>query len=322
MVFINPQTSESFDRQAAYDTYGNINENKAVWSAFINEAFLLDSAPKQYEKDFKNYNSTKKTEVFSGRVPVGLMQKTAELSEWPLDSQLMKLIATVSADTYRLAEFITKQAMQDDQQKVLSFSNISSEFVDSDRQTRELQHADFWNTAFVTTSHTLEDGLAFFSTVHTREDGGTYKNTLSTPMDLSITALQQIGIDIAKTPTGRGIPIGKKPLELKLPHELKYYADELLNSILKAETGNNNKNSLDKMEITPDVLLTDTDAYFVRWMEKSNKMYPLLTINRQGLETNLYVLGYIGGAPTLVTADSRFKPFAYGGRGWFGSPGV
>lgn len=129
----------------------------------------------------------------------------------------------------------------------------------------ETSATNILNNGF-STANTGFDGLALFSTAHTRLDGGaTQANRPSTDEALSLSALHNAIITMAKWKNENGRPRMHTPKLLLVPSDLIMVAQELLESMDKPGTANNDKNvlrnyGLDWLELKH---LTSTTAWFL-----------------------------------------------------------
>ena len=130
----------------------------------------------------------------------------------------------------------------------------------------ETSAASVFNNGFGTTN-TGFDALQLFSTAHTRMDGGAnQRNRPSTDAALSLGALHDAIVDIAKWRNDRGRPRVHKPRSLLVPSDLIVTAQELLTADLKPGTALNDKNVLSKFGISEVIewkYLSSTTAWFI-----------------------------------------------------------
>ena len=142
---------------------------------------------------------------------------------------------------------------------------------------------NIFNNGF--TSETAADGQYVFDTDHSLPSGLSFRNKASTDADLSASALESALIDFETQQIGdSGIIYNVKPKVLLVPPALKRYAQELIGSDLKADTADNNMNSLksDGLSVISSPHLTDTDAWFLL---ASPEQTGMRIINRKPLST-------------------------------------
>jgi len=135
----------------------------------------------------------------------------------------------------------------------------------SARTTQEINAINLFNNAFSTTL--TSDGLSLCNSAHTLPSGLTYRNQLSTAADLSPTMLDQMLSDFRTQFLGdSGIVYDAIMPRLLLVHPTKMlYAMEVCKSDLRADTADNNMNSLklSNLKVVTSPYLTDEDATFL-----------------------------------------------------------
>lgn len=185
---------------------------------------------------------------------------------------------------YGLGFQISREAMDDgkfsmvaDQMKALAESAIDSQ---------EQSAMDIFNNGFVTTYNTGRDGLALFSTAHTVPSGLTFRNRPTTHVDLSPSALDTALTDFATQQIrDSGKIVNMQPRVLLVAPANVRYAKEIVGSELKADTADNNMNSLkgEGLTVMSSPRLTDTDAWF---LAAAPEKTGLKLIKRSGIETS------------------------------------
>lgn len=213
-----------------------------------------------------------------GRVPV--KQEGANVT---YDEIAQGFDKTYTADTYELAFRTSKEALDDEQEEVIS--DAARMLGASMTYTYNADHATEFNDGFTSTTGS-PDGLSLFSTAHLLIGGGTTRNRLATDADLSVTSLRTALNDIADTADDAGKLIHWRAKILLVPYELKWLADELLNSTLRPDTAENAKNAHkdEGLRIISWPYLTDADAWFLLaepsvhnvrsyWREKPGTMH-------------------------------------------------
>ncbi len=185
---------------------------------------------------------------------------------------------------YGLGFQITREAIDDgkfsmvaDQMKALAESAIDSQ---------EQSAMDIFNNGFVTTYNTGSDGLALFSTAHTVPSGLTWRNRPTTHVDLSPASLEAALVDFeTQQIRDSGKIVNMKPRVLLVAPANRRYAMELIGSDLKADTSDNNMNSLkgEGLVVMSSPRLTDTDAWF---LAAAPEKTGLRLIKRSGIETS------------------------------------
>lgn len=184
---------------------------------------------------------------------------------------------------YGLGFQITREAIDDgkfsmvsDQMKALAESAIDSQ---------EQSAMDIFNNGFATTN-VGRDGLALFSTAHTNPSGLTWRNRPTTHVDLSSSALDAALTDFeTQQLRDSGKIVNMMPRVLLVHPSQRRYANELIGSDLKADSSENNMNSLkgEGLVVMSSPRLTDTDAWFLLAAPEKTG---LKLIKRSGIETS------------------------------------
>ena len=192
--------------------------------------------------------------------------------------------ATYQADTYELGFRASKEALDDEQEEIIS--DAARALGSSMNYTYEVDHANIFNNGFSSTSGS-PDGVALFSTAHVLVGGGgTDANRPATDGDLSVAQLRVALNDIANTLDDAGKLVHWRPRVLLVPYNAKWLAKELIGSELRADTANNALNAFkdDDLTVVSTPYLTDTNAFFLLaepskhnvrtyWREKPNVLH-------------------------------------------------
>jgi len=170
--------------------------------------------------------------------------------------------STFQADTYELAFKASKEAMDDEQEEVVS--DAARALGSSMTYTYDVDHANIFNDGFTATTGS-PDGVTLFSTAHPLIGGGTNPNRPSTDGDLSVAQLRTSLNDIANTKDDAGKIVHWRPKILLVPYQSKWLATELIGSDLRADTADNATNAFkdDGLSIISTPLLTDSNAFFL-----------------------------------------------------------
>ena len=190
---------------------------------------------------------------------------------------------TYQADTYELGFRASKEALDDEQEEVVS--DAARALGSSMNYTYDVDHANIFNNGFSSTTGS-PDGVVLFSTAHPLIGGGTNQNTPTTQGDLSVAQLRVALNDIAHTRDDASKLIHWEPRWLLIPTEQRWLATELLRSDLRADTADNATNAFKSEGITivSTPFLTDTNAFFLLsepskhnvrtyWREKPNVLH-------------------------------------------------
>lgn len=170
--------------------------------------------------------------------------------------------ATYQADTYELAFRTSKEALDDEQEEVVS--DAARALGSSMNYTYDVDHANLFNNGFTSTTGS-PDGVALFSTAHPLIGGGTFQNRPTTDGDLS-TAQLRVGLsDIAQTKDDAGKIVHWRPKVLFVPYGTKWLAMEMIGSELRADTADNALNAFkdDGLVVIATPYLTDANAWFL-----------------------------------------------------------
>lgn len=168
---------------------------------------------------------------------------------------------TYTPDTYELAFRASQEALDDEQEEVVS--DAARALGTSARHTIEQDCANIFNNMTSTTGS--PDGVALFSTAHPLIVGGTASNRAATDADLSTTALRSALNDIMDTVDDAGKLLHWRASVLLVPGELKWQADELINSVDRSDTDARAKNAFrgEGLTVVTWPYLTDADAWFL-----------------------------------------------------------
>ena len=172
--------------------------------------------------------------------------------------------ATYQADTYELAFKASKEALDDEQEEVVS--DAARALGSSMNYTYEIDHANILNNGF-SASFVGPDGVALFSTAHVMVGGGTAgrQNRPTTDGDLSVSQLRTALNDIATTRDDAGKLVHWRAKVLLVSYNQKWLAMELIGSELRADTADNAINAFkdDGLTIVATPYLTDTNAFYI-----------------------------------------------------------
>ncbi len=143
------------------------------------------------------------------------------------------------------------------------FDKLVGKLISSGQWKIEKLVADIFNNGFTTADG--GDGTYLFSTTHPTKDSQTSSNRLSTPADLSVTALKQAFIDADSIKDHANQPIILQPDMLLVAKENRFTANEILKSSGMAYSADHTKNVFEDMSIDLAVnhFLTDADAWFL-----------------------------------------------------------
>jgi len=194
---------------------------------------------------------------------VDLFRQMQEGEEYTFKRSLQGSAKTFTHLKWGLGVSISEEMIEDG--KFDLAADMVRKLAKSARTTQEINGISQYNNGF--TSNLTADGVSVFNTAHPLPSGLTYRNVLTTPADLSPTMLDQMLADFHTQFIGdTGIVYdGIKP-QILLVHPTRLrYALEICNSDLRADTADNNMNSLkmSNLKVLTSPYLTDEDATFM-----------------------------------------------------------
>lgn len=248
-----------------------------------------------------------------------LFQVVPEGTEYSYQKQRQGSNRTLTPSKYGLGFSISEEAVDDG--KFDYIADGLAKLAKSARESQEISAMNIFNNGFST--EVSADGLSVFNASHTLPSGRTIRNQLSTNSDLSQSSLEQALIDFEQVFVGdSGIINRIMPKVLLVNPANKRYAMELVGSDGKADTADNNMNSLkqDGLMVVSSPHLTDTDAWFLLADPAETG---LRIVSRKAIETKA------GGADVGFLSDSILYKARYREaigvthvNGIFGSPGA
>jgi hypothetical protein len=210
-----------------------------------------------------------------------LFSEVAEGAEYSFQRPKPGANKTLSVVKYGLGFSITDEAIADG--KFDFVADAVRKMAKSAKESQEISGMDLINNGFGST--TVADGLSLFNTAHTLPSGLTFRNRPSAEVDLSPSALDAALVDFETQFIGdSGIIYKVMPKVLLVHPSNKRYAMEIIGSDLKADTPNNNMNSLkgEGLIVVSSPHLTDTDAWF---MLADPSETGLRIVSREGIST-------------------------------------
>lgn len=210
-----------------------------------------------------------------------LFQQVAEGADYSFYRQNQGVSKTLQVLKYGLGFSISEEAMDDG--KIDFIADAVRKMAKSARESQEISAMNIFNNGFA--SETSADGQYVFDTDHSLPSGLTFRNKLSTDADLSPSSLEQALVDCESQFIGDSGIIYNIPMKILLVHpENKRYAMEIIGSELKADSADNNMNSLkqDGLVVVSSPHLTDSDAWFLL---ASPEQTGLRIVQRTGIQT-------------------------------------
>jgi hypothetical protein len=241
----------------------------------------LETHPAIREQIFKMVNTSNDIYQSTEMHDMPLFSTVAEGSDYSFRRPNQGASKTMTIVKYGLGFSISEESVDDG--KFDFIADAVKKMAKSAKESQEISAMNILNNAF--TSETTADGQYVLDSDHTLPSGLTFRNILSSPADLSPSSLEQALIDFETQFIGDSGIINKiTPKVLFVHPNSKRYAKELIGSDLKADTADNNMNSLkqDGLIVMSSPHLTDTDAWFLMADKASTG---LRIVNRKSLET-------------------------------------
>lgn len=254
----------------------------------------IERHPSIRERVFKVTNTDRDIYQSSEIHDLELFNQVAEGAEYSFKRPKQGSSKTLTVVKYGLGVSISEEMVADGRMDLVG--DMIRKLGRSARESQEISAANIFNNGF--SSETTADGVAVFSASHTLPSGGTFRNLLSTAADLSVTSLDTALTDFETQFIGdSGIIYRMKPRVLMVHSSGRRYANELIGSSLKADTADNNMNSLGQegLMVVSSPHLTDTDAWFLL---ASPEETGLRIVKRTDIETKA------GGPDLGFTTDS------------------
>ena len=239
--------------------------------------------PSRREQLFKIVQTDRDIWQSSEMHDMDLFAQVAEGAEYNYTRPKQGVTRTASVLKYGLGMSISKEAIEDGKFDLVA--DAVRKMGRSARESKEISAMSVFNNGFGS-GFLSADGQYVFDTDHTLPSGLTYRNVLSTASDLSGTALDTMLYDFETQFVGdSGIIENIRPKYLVVNPANKRYALELIGSDLKADTADNNLNSLksEGLQVVSSPHLTDTDAWF---LVGDKQDHGLRIIERQALKTD------------------------------------
>lgn len=188
---------------------------------------------------------------------------------------------TIRPAKYGLGFSISEEAVDDGKFDMIAM--MVKMLADSAMDTRESSAMNILNNAF--SAQTSWDGVALLHATHTLPSGLTFRNKPATDLDLSPAALDTMLADFeTQFIRDSGKKANIRPKYLVVHPNSKRYAREIVGSDLKADSSDNNMNSLkeDNLIVLSSSRLTDSDAWFLVGAPEDTG---LVIVDRKGIET-------------------------------------
>lgn len=215
----------------------------------------------EYDKICNVSDSKKQFEETLQVVGLGIMNSKAEGVGVSYEDISQGYKQTYTHTTYAKAIRITKEMYEDDMYGVMK--DLTSALARSAYQRIEVESANVLNNAFTGTAGA--DGASLISAAHTLSIGGTQSNALAAHADLSAASLQEAIQVIEDTQDEKGLNVALRPKLLVCTTGNQWTGHELLKSMYKPGTTDNEVNALleKNIQYTVNHYLTDADSWFL-----------------------------------------------------------
>jgi hypothetical protein len=229
---------------------------------------MYDQHAKEYVDLYDIQTSDKAYEQAVQITPFGLAPVKGQGAPVQYDGELQGVVTTYPHIAYALGYIVTHEELKDNLYKEVA-TRRSQANAFSMSQTQEQVAAFPYNSAFVTTYFTTGDSAALCSTAHVNATGGTFSNALSPAADLSEASLEDLTIQIMGAQNDTGQLINIMPESLHIARQEWYNANRILQSVLQADSANNNINVLKATNAFPKGIklnhyFTSAHAWFIR----------------------------------------------------------
>lgn len=222
----------------------------------------LEMHPSRRAELFKIVSTDRDIYQTSSMHDMPLFAQMAEGSEYSYSRPKQGSSKTLTVVKYGSGFSISDEAVADG--KFDFIADAVKKMAESARESQEISAMNIFNNGF--SSETTDDGLSIFNTAHTLPSGLTWANRPSTEVDLSVSALDQALKEFEINQIGDSNIIKRPTPRILLVHpSQKRYAMELIGSDLKADTADNNMNSLkaEGLRVISSPHITDTDSWFL-----------------------------------------------------------
>jgi hypothetical protein len=241
----------------------------------------LERHPSRREQLFKMVSTDRDIWQSTELHDMDLFNEMAEGSEYSYKRPKQGASKTLTIKKMGLGFSISEEMIDDGKFDLVA--DMAAMLADSAKESQEVDAMNIFNNGF--SSEVTADGVSIFNSSHTLPSGGTFRNILSTAADLSVDSLDTALSDFETVFVGdSGIYKKIQPKILLVHSSNRRYANELIGSDLKADSSDNNMNSLkgEGLVVVSSPHLTDTDAWFLL---ASPEKTGLRIVNRRGIQT-------------------------------------
>jgi len=243
----------------------NTNQIAALLRPGLKAVFgQLPLYPEQWKEIFTTYQSDKYQEIDVEMKYLGAADIKAEGSPYAVDTMGQRTVTNYVHKRVGLSFTITKEAMEDNLYQS-QFPQQAVSLRNSLRSTKNILGANVLNNAF-DINYPIGDGQPVCSANHPI-DGGVFSNTIGN-IDLSLTALENMIIQIQQTPMASGMLAQIMPKKLVVAPGTQFVASVLLNTKAVPSSANNDINPIYHSNYVPqgyvvNQYLTNPKAWFI-----------------------------------------------------------
>lgn len=268
--------------------------------------------PEEFSQIFNVLTSDKAFEEDNQIAGTTLFIRTPENVEAAEDAFYPGFPKRYQHDDYTLSVGTSHQLRRDD--KSGFWRERAPELGFSARQTKEVLHADVFNSGF-SGGPVGPDGLSLFNAFHTNIRGGTQSNILN-----PVSTLNVLGARLALTQMRRffdSTGVRRRMLMTKwvvVPPELQFDAEEIFKSMDRPDTANRATNVIEgKLSVFVWDYLTDVNNWFVLPEKAQHKLKSFV---REAFSVREFM-----DDKTLINWVQARMAFSYGFSDWMGTLG-
>jgi hypothetical protein len=222
----------------------------------------LQRAGNNREKIFKTVSTDRDIYQSTEMHDLPLFSEIAEGTDYSYSRPRQGNDKTMTVLKYGLGFSISEEAVDDG--KFDFIADAVRKMARSGKESQEISGMNVLNNGFSTA--TVADGLALFHVAHLLPSGLTFRNRASTDVDLSPANLDSALQDFDTQFIGdTGIIYASKAKKLVVHPSNYRYAKEIIGSDLKADSMDNNMNSLasEGIQVISSPHITDSDSWFL-----------------------------------------------------------
>jgi hypothetical protein len=211
-----------------------------------------------------NYNAKQEEVIFKQIAGFGMVPEVQEHDNFPVDDFDTPYKQTVTMTKLGFSFEWSAESEETDKNGI--YQPLSKKWAQAFLKTKNQKAADIHNFGF-NSAYAWVDGKELYATDHGTASG-TWANEPSSNLAFGPLALQQAIEEMLDVVEHRGDPDPKMgPFILHVPNALALYAEEVVQSLLRADTANNNTNAPIRSRIqmlNVDPYFTSTTAWFLQ----------------------------------------------------------